>query len=214
MPYIARKQYKPKPKYPRRCSVPRNLQFKQEERKYLDNQINNVDPTSSGTVLDLAVIAEGTDFNQRVGRKIKAMYIQYDMLALMGGTSYQATTPVAWTFHIVLDRSPNTTLPGYSTVFDTSSSVATFAMKNISAFAERFKILKTESGLVYTGNSQACKFKGYVKLNQNIMDSIVQYASSGGTVPSANNFMLCYSQSGASNNVLFSGTIRFCYCDL
>lgn len=136
------------------------------------------------------------------------------MLALMGSASYQSTTPVAWTFHIVLDRSPNTTLPGYSTVFDTSSSTATFAMKNISAFAERFKILKTESGLVYTGNSQACKFKGYVKLSQNITDSITQYASSSGTVPSANNFMLCYSQSGPINSVLFQGTIRFCYCDL
>lgn len=203
-------------KYPvsRKYSIPRNLQFNQEERKYLDNNLASADPTSSGLVVGLINIAEGTDFNQRVGRKVKLMYIQYDLIVTSTAVAPLPVVPTGYNFHIVLDRQPNNSLATIGQVLDTTVTPAVSAMKNIGQYAERFKILKTVKGLLYTGNTENCRFNGYVKLNTNQRDSQCQFLSSAAASPTVNNILLVFAQNGGANACIFDGNLRVVYTDM
>lgn len=180
------------------------------ETKYLDTAVGVTDPTNAGDVFTLSNVGEGTDFNTRIGRKIAPKYLQYRLQFQTGAGS--AALPVQWCAHFVLDRQPNNATPTYATVFDTSVSAATYAMKNVANYQERFKILKDHRGYVSTSiSSETCFVEGYIDLSR---EENVMYLSSAAAVPSVNCYNVYFSQGGVANAVNVVGTVRFAYTDV
>lgn len=194
-----------------------------EERKYLDNYNNDATgATTSGTLVGLNSIAEGTDFNQRIGRKVRAKYLEYDVAFTPGSTQVLTAN---YTWAIVLDRQPNNALPTYANVFDTSViTTKPFTFKNVAQFQERFKIIKQVVGQVQVGSSgfatgNECRCKGYLPLisTQGKKDDIIHWSGSGSGVPNTNNYVFIYSSdlgTGANISPIIIAGIRLVYNDM
>lgn len=188
-----------------------------EERKYMDTQLNAVDMVVGGTVTQLAQVAEGTSFNQRVGRNTHLMYLQYDFVVYQSAAVIPAQPTIAWNVHFMLDRQANAAAVPYGTPFDTSAIQATFAMKNIQQFQDRFKILKNESGLVTTtGAVENQRITGYINLSSlPEADRKLQYNAAGAVIPTVNNIFIAFaSNETVVGAVLITGGFRLCYVDM
>lgn len=194
-----------------------------EERKYIETVASIAAITTTGTVSHLGPIAEGSDFNQRIGRKIRMKYLQYDFGVQIGTTVSSPTAvgpAVNWVAHMVLDRQPNGTAPNWQQVFDTSvSGIDCFAFKNVQLFEERFKILKTHLGQVNSVGSidEKARCREFIDLSKlKPEDQIMHFAGSGAAVPNTNGLFILFA-SDSTNNATFQNityVTRFVYVDM
>lgn len=188
-----------------------------EERKYLETRLNNAEPGAGGSVISLDAIAEGTDFNQRVGRKIRSLYLQYNISVV---TTITASTNQSFPFSVyfVLDRQPNGTVPTVGQILDTSVVPAPYAMKNIQLFEERFKILKHHVGLSsgFGASQEDAMFSGYIDLTKiGSRDEVMHFAGSAAAEPNTNGlYCLIATDDGTATFVNFNGGIRYVYEDM
>lgn len=189
-----------------------------EERKYLDTTFSAVSLIPAGSVAVLNPIAEGTDFNQRVGRKVRSKYLQYDLgVVFVGGP----TVPSDWTIHFILDRAPNGTAGTVAQILDTSIVPATYARKNIQLFQERFKILKTirgqTMGLAATAYQlESGRTAGYLPLvdTLNAKDDIVHFAGAAAATPNTNAILILVCAQATGANLSLNGSTRWVYVDM
>lgn len=190
-------------------AIQRALLAKQE-RKYLETALVGVDLPNTGSITNLNSVAEGTDFNNRLGRKVKPLYLQYEYFITATAGQIQ-NTPVAWRFVFVWDKQANGANPTVAQVLDTSVIGVTNAMKNISLYSERFKILKEERGSVFNGGMINTVGSGFLKLDH--FDD-VQWSAAAAGVPNTGGLLVLYaSNEAATNNVIMSLGTRFCYTD-
>lgn len=198
-----------------------------QETKYLDNwvQLSGGTMSRAGSVVDLGLIAEGSDFNQRIGRRIKLKYLQYDIrVSCVTADTPDTRLPIHWTWHLVLDRQPNGTPATVANILD--STVITngpLRMKNIGVFNERFQILKTEKGFiqpVFTNTasvavpgsyaSDSCQCHGGL-----VIKEIMQYGGSTASTPTTNDIYLVYMSDDPNDNAIaIEAGIRIAYTDM
>lgn len=186
------------------------------EKKYLDVYSPANDMTMNvGTVACINQVAEGTDFNNRIGRKVAPKYLEYD-LTITTTTATQPTVPTMGIVHFVWDKQPNTGLPSYNTIFDTTVITATWSsFKNLSGFGERFRILKSHP-TEWSGSSnysEPLRIRGFLNLEP--VSQNCEYNSSAAAVPSAGSLLIAYSsnEAVASGLQLYYAT-RFAYTDM
>lgn len=189
-----------------------------EEKKYIETQAVTTDMPAAGSTVLLNAVAEGTDFNQRIGRKVRVKYIYYDVSVEIttAGIAAVASLPVAW--HLVLDRQSNNATAGYGTIFDTSIISEPFCFKNDAQFEKRFKILKsnrTVIGSSVTGN-QLYRESGWIPFEKmDPEDQMVQYTGSTAVAPNKNALLIAFaSNEGASNYCQINYGIRVVYVDM
>lgn len=114
------------------------------EKKYLDTKISRSAISNNvGNFLVLNNVPYGTDWNQRVGRHIKLSHL----VIKAWGRVYTSSTGFA-RWWVVYDKQSNGLIPSVSDLFEPDTlnddgSIATTSQRNISTWADRFKILKT-----------------------------------------------------------------------
>lgn len=199
------------------------------ELKYVETTWSAIDPGTAGTVLTLNTTVEGSDFNQRIGRKINSVYLEYcfniGTATAATGLPIQNGTP--WVVHIVHDKNPNAGAATAIEVLDSGvvgtagSPGLVYAFKNKKNGDERFKILKTHYGYYDAGqatSNQASRTdstftRDYVSLSglPGVM-STVQYNSAASVNPISNSIyaVAVVNQAGAIN---INGNFRYVFTD-
>lgn len=111
------------------------------ELKYVENMVlnNNVVP-AAGWVGCINSVAEGTDYTNRLGRKLNGRYIQIDAYFSPPTTNPNLDTCL---LNIVYDRQPNNATAGYSDIFDTTTVPIGLMFRQLAKNQERFKIVRT-----------------------------------------------------------------------
>jgi len=195
---------------PTTVALIKRVMASQEERKYLDNYQASTTSTA-GTTACINQIAEGDDYNNRIGRKVSLKNIQYDVFIDVSNAA--ATEAGFWC--LVLDKQSNNALAGYTTVFDTSVIAAPFAFKNDATFQERFQMLKFEPFVVSPSGNGGCHYRGFLPLETLLPeDQVVQYAGTAAGVPNKNAILMCYGSTGGAGDVTITYGIRIKYVDV
>jgi len=197
----------------RGASKLQRLLNRREERKYIETAVTAGDMSASGIIGSLIEIAEGTDFNERVGRKIRLQYIQYDLFA---SNEPAVNNPYEGIFHIVLDRQPNNAVPAYGDVIDITVAKTYNGHKNVQLFEERFKILQSFPFYSSGNSGEAFRARGFIDLSKSPeVDQVVHYNGSALGTPNTNNLLLLYaSNEPTTGDVLTTWMTRVVYTDM
>lgn len=112
------------------------------EAKEVLNQFNFTFNATTNITQALNLVAEGTDYNSRIGRSVTHKYLEISL----GMICVPTTTGIAsngdygrWT--IVLDRQPNGALATYNVIFDSATGLGN---RITSINQDRFKIIASE----------------------------------------------------------------------
>jgi len=131
-----------------------------DERKFTDT-IDGSDVSSAGQVTPVNLVATGTDFNNRIGRKIIIKSFQVRSIF----TLEDPTEPNAIRCMLVYDKQTNGNLPGIADILDTATAAnAQAAMVNLNN-RDRFVILMDKIYRLNIGAQTNMVFKKYKKLN-------------------------------------------------
>lgn len=188
-----------------------------EEKKYFETAGSQADTTATGVIVPLNNIAEGNDFNQRDGRKVRNKYVEADVVMAISTAQAVAGTTRIGTWHLVLDRQPNGTAPTFGQIFDTTICEPWQAYKNVQQFAQRFKILKTERFVIGTAEAgQTYRLNAFINMmNLSDVDQITHWPGSTGVVPNTNALYLVYvSDETAGSQCVISWATRVVYVDM
>lgn len=117
------------------------------EFNYLDTS-SGVVPAIGGTVIALNTIAQGTNYNQRIGQSILGKYISC-LLWIVPPTG--ATVSDIVKVCLVYDKCPNGTTAGYADIFDAGGSGPAMQQKQMAKYADRFTIVQTYLARVAQG---------------------------------------------------------------
>jgi len=136
----------------------------------------------------LCGIAQGTDYNQRVGNVIRLSDLEINMYALSHAS---ATVPTLIRWAIVVDRQCSGNAMTYSQVFDTLGGTVdpTFALRNTQDWEDRFLILAEGRfcAPLNTGGVSGPMGEFHRKFNlASLMGNLagVKYSSTGSTIAS------------------------------
>lgn len=203
------------------------------EKKYLDTKITRAPITNNvGNFLILNNVPYGTDYNQRVGRHVKLSHL---VIKASGVVATSATGLAR--YWVVYDKQSNGVVPGIGDLFEpntlnTDGSVSISSQRNISTWADRFKILKTGvitpmvNGLPNTlPSSDGVTALSYIDLYINLRDLDTEFynASSEAVTTTVSCGALYFVTSShtvnlegsgtAAQGTPFSGSARVCYID-
>lgn len=149
-------KYKPKRSYKGKPRMLRPLYSKRKpltDSKYIDLDLRVSDANTTGDIFLIPTIAQGTNVNQRVGKKIEYSSIQIRG-NIIAGTA--ATAPGNVAFYLVYDKQPTGSLPAITDVLETASALSFLNDNN----SDRFLILKKHRLMVIgdgdTTNGQNC----------------------------------------------------------
>jgi len=180
------------------------------EIKYVDSTVASTPVPTGGFVNCFNLVAEGTDYNTRIGRTIWPKYMILDIIFAPPTTNSAADTGF-WA--IVQDKQPNNALANFTDIF---SSASAGANKNVAVNSSRFKILRRGtlpilSDITIGGAHE----RVYVKLPLRIK---MQYKDNTAAIPITNSLLMIIfsnNDTGASaTSMSFSYNIRFAFCDV
>lgn len=165
-------------------------------------------------VVTLNAMAQGTDYAERVGRKIEMTSCQVKLL--MGSTTANlATISTAqlggdkYRVALVYDKQTNQAAPAYTDIYATSGSNA---MRNVNNL-DRFDVLWVEEFAVCTAGPNNWTLDKYVKFN---LDTRFDQAGSGVTGVITGGLFLVVSALNTTSGVtsaLINGVTRVSYRD-
>lgn len=179
-----------------KAAVERLLRQRVELKEYSTTiSISTLNTTGSLTTLN-AGIPEGTEYNQRVGRKYNMKQIQVDWYVTMATAN---TTPDAGFVALVYDKNPQASSAAFSDIFDTSASPAGTALKNTIAEPSRFEIVWIDQFTLSNMGPQINKNRHYYKVKEHQMK--VEYNTLSSATPTIGAWYLAY---GCARNVAAS----------
>lgn len=195
--------------------------YKRRRLNKIKRELKYVDVTgaaaigATGTLIGLNnAIAEGTEYNQRVGRNIYACYIQYDIVIK------SPTDPDKGDFGqvmFVLDRQANVSNPTTADILDATTAPIGMQFKKLSSGIDRFLILKTFKYLVTEGLPDSdVRYCGVQKIYLP-KDRHITYPSSASGAPMTNQLVLLMTSNNATGIVATSASfvvsMRFAFVD-
>lgn len=122
---------------PKRRVAPKTAAVLRSEKKVLDLAYATYAITTTGSVTLLNGIAGGTDFNQRVGRRVKITDV---MIQGMVAPEDATTDDVYCTVMLVYDNAPNQALATIAEIFSQANGTSFLNLNN----RDRFKVLSTD----------------------------------------------------------------------
>lgn len=136
------------------------------EKKYLDVQ-DTTDVTLNGAVVPLNLIAAGTDFNQRIGRRIRIKSWQCRFYANLENSSSAAALRIM----LVYDKQTNGSTPALTDIIDPTTTPSNFfGMINLNN-RDRFVMLMDKVFALDNGRGYTMVFKKFKKLNHDTVYS-------------------------------------------
>lgn len=177
------------------------------EVKYYENYFAGA-IAAGGVVYNTTYIAEGTDFNTRVGRLINALYVQVDIWVKAPTNN---ATPDTGICAVVVDRQSNSSTPNVSDIFDNTTLRSGQQFKKLSSNSERFVILKTKTfgPLDHTASIDNSRHRFMVKIPKRLCR--VRYSGSSAGVPESNAiFLICHdSNDGGATDTSMNWLINY-----
>lgn len=160
--------------------------------------------TANGvTVALLNGIAEGLDYNNRIGRKIRAKYVDCSISVETGNNGDYGF----WA--IVLDRQPTGSVPAFTDIFDTAGTDVGLAPKNTNIYQDRFLLLAREEFAIGI-NTQCPPYhvKRYVSMSKlQGRDATCNFSSSAATIAAINNgAVYIVAAAGDNSSAALTGT--------
>jgi len=192
----------------------RALKATDQERKLVDTLFVNIpinDTVTMSTIVPVNLTAEGTDFTDRIGRKIlmKSVYLQLNFARPFGVATPQTNFV---RMMVILDRQVNGALPTMSQILDLPGSgdpsVEMMSPNNINN-SKRFVTLWDHRFSLYNGFIEGRMLKKFIRLDQT-----VQYSGTTATIGACRTNALYAvfignSATGSADNVEIDGLIRF-----
>jgi len=127
-----------------------------KEKKYVDTQSTyNYDTT--GSRIDVSIVATGTGVNGRIGKMIGC-----DSVQIRGSITASASANECTCTYLIYDREPNAAaaLPAVADILTSASSVSLTNRDN----APRFKIVRKWNNLIIAPDSKTAYIDEFVKL--------------------------------------------------
>lgn len=212
--------------------VKRMISSKAEAKEVLTSLTSTLNATQSNVIL-ISGVAEGTDYNQRVGRSVSHKYIQIRVIINQQPQSAAANTfGDAGFWSIVLDRQPNGALSSFTNIYDTSAGAAVpgLAFRNTALYQDRFIVLAREewsTGSTVTGNVGSTGGSGaapyvcerFVDLTKKIgRDGQQKFNGTDATISSINEgallFVVASSNSTANVPISVIGNAKYRFTDM
>lgn len=183
------------------------------EKKEVDT-VSSDQPVNTGATVYINGMAEGTDFNQRVGRSVMHAYLQMDIVITLNAAN---TTGDSGQFGIVLDRQSNGGLASFNQIYDLTTASAGTAFRNTQLYSDRFKVIKTfEYNLSVTGPSQL-HVREYIPLYKMLrhLDAETRYLNTTAAIASCatNSLLLVYGSILSTNLSTLNYNIRYRFTD-
>lgn len=171
---------------------------KQAESKEITTYFNT-NTNTTGTVYVLNSVAEGTDYNNRIGRKIRSLQIQCDWTIYTTNTTF---IPDSGFVALVLDKQPDGTGTGFGNIFDTSANNAGQAFRNTYQYPDRFKVMWIEHFAISSAGPACQKFRKFHKVREDMQD--VSFPGSTATSPNTNAWYVCFGSVNPSSGSLLT----------
>jgi len=203
----------------------RTIRLRKPEEKFIETSMSAINVTDlSGYVQSLVVVAQGTDYNNRIGDSIRVHRIQGHARISTASSSLGAA-PNGEEFirmHVVLDTQQiSDTVPGASTIF--ASTAGPSVLLNEALSHHRFKILKT-SPLMVAARLASSSTPVATLLNQaptqnavwnfNIKcNHVVSYNATTGDQIEKNGIYFVFLTSIAADTMDADGIVRVYYTD-
>jgi hypothetical protein len=187
-----------------------------DELKTIDVAPTQAEATTTASITLLNGVATGTDFTNRIGRKInmKSLYLRVQMAPID-----QVTSDTHVRMLVVYDMQPNGAAPAITDVLNTASTVDHINLNN----RDRFKILVDKcvpiganvntATQAYSNGKNVYYIKKYLNLNLKGCSEVL-YSGTGSTIASiatGSIYFLYFSGVAAGNGtqVTWSSRIRF-----
>jgi len=165
------------------------------ERKVY-TQAFSQNPTNTGNVVSLCNVLQGTDIQNRIGRHIRAMKVNY----VVNSTAVTATAGYSDTVstYFFLDTACPGTVPAVADVLDTTIGVAA-ALQVLSKNEKRFKLLRVVDHPLSASGPATMQVRGSFQIPT--AHQIFEYVGAGTSYPSTNGiFMLVGSIASSTGN--------------
>lgn len=123
---------------------------------------NNSVAAAGGQIASLCNVPQGTDINDRIGRHIRPLYVDYVV------TVYPSATPPVYDSLMVslwLDLAAQSSTPSFTDVFDITTSNAGTALANVTKTGSRFRCLMIRDMACNSGGDGCHTIRGRVKLS-------------------------------------------------
>lgn len=142
------------------------------ELKFVDVSMTNFVNATTGTITLINGIAQGSDFNNRIGRKVQIKSILLNGNLFSGPPPSNAVQGVQGMIAIIYDTQPNSgSLPAYTDIFQIADPNTVMNLNNRDRFKVLMKFRKGVNGWVSTvtptvqGNPNNAIFSKYKKCN-------------------------------------------------
>jgi len=156
-----------------------------DELKFNDVNVQSTAVTNTGTVTLLNGIAQGTDYNQRIGRKVTLKSILFKVSMGMATGASSSSLGAANRFLVVYDAQANATAPAVTDILATANFMSPMNLNNRDRFKVLFEIVhctgaytKTTS-LISAGDFYDTHESRYRKINLE-----EQFSGTGNTIGS------------------------------
>lgn len=224
--YLASIGYKIKQSSKRRYGL-KSMSLKQKygtksdsspEVKFIDTSVN-VNPNATGTVLLLNACVEGSDYNNRIGRKIELTSVEYSLVFAGGtgdlgtGATYPENIDVGM-FSLVYDKQSNGAAPAWSDVYTVSGSVISpFSHRNVNNL-DRFVVLATDRLTISVAGPNSAMCNRYIRTKHDVRFN----SGNAGTIADINSggLFLVYADQNTAGTQLTTlyGRVRVRYHDI
>lgn len=191
------------------------------ETKFVDNASVNATMPIAGQTVALSTVAQGTDYNQRIGNHVYSKYVHV-RICIIPAVATPPNGCWAYRFSIILDKQPNAGLATYANIWDTSVVDAALAFRAANTYGDRFRVLKDIEGTVTpVGDNACCYHDEYINLEYQLDEKFrrAEYLGTAATVASwaSNQILFAYgiANSGSTTTDLptISYNVRYAFKD-
>jgi len=183
-----------------------------DELKVIDNPSGSGNAPSAGVVVLLNGVGQGTDYTQRIGRKILLKSILF-RFSVVPNTATSSSSGDIVRMMLIYDCQTNAATPGITDILNLAAFNAPMNLNN----RDRFKVLSdkfiTMASAVYTGAALTTgspspkQVKVFKKMN---MEQIFGgTASSVGSINTGAIFLIVISLNNAASTYLYDSRVRF-----
>lgn len=189
--------------------------YARPELKYGDTTINPGAVPAGGYLACINQIAQGTDFQQRIGRLVLAKYVQVDLFLSAPTLAAQVDYGLV---ALVVDSGPEGALATAADIYSIFALYNGMPFRNLAVNADRFKVLKQSTYMVQNAvNGPNIEWRERWMVRVPLKNSKVRYTGAGGAIPETNAIiMVILSQANAGSVVTspaLTMTTRFAYID-
>lgn len=180
------------------------------EYKYVDADNPFFQVSNGGQVTLLNGVAQGTDFNQRIGRYMYMKSLEFDASCIVDPLN---NLPTQLRVALVYDKQPNGVFPAYQDIFNNATINSRKNLNNEQRFIilrewlEQMQSTVDEEGRIISSENGMRHLHGYIKLNMPVQFEGV--ANTMGSISTGAVYMVTVTDMHHGVQVQYTSRIRF-----